>query len=310
MRILNQAVFAALVVVQLACGVEATDGADNKAKSELKGKVTVVTTPVLTVLGVTPTTISLQVCAPAGGTGLPAGFSVQYMDADLYNPLTGWPLYTVGDEFCKASFSGNANTSRFPLAAGACTTVEIGNLFDDEAGVSFSCQPDDLTCGNDYVFRAFGHATATLSRSAFTSNTTGTTTACVGPPAGCTLTQGYWKTHGPIPTGNNSNEWDVTSLTLGSVSYTDLELQSIFNTPAAGNGLIALAHQLMAAKLNVANGADDTAVAAAIADADALIGGLICPPVGSGSLSNGSTSALTGALASYNEGLTGPGHCE
>jgi hypothetical protein len=71
-----------------------------------------------------------------------------------------------------------------------------------------------------------------------------------------------------------------------------------------------LAHQLIAAKLNVANGADDTAVAAGIAAADALIGGLVVPPVGSGSLASSATSALTETLTSYNEGLIGPGHCD
>jgi len=49
-------------------------------------------------------------------------------------------------------------------------------------------------------------------------------------------------------------------------------------------------------------------VAQAIADADALIGSLVVPPVG-GSLPSSTTSALTEALAEYNEGVTGPGHC-
>jgi hypothetical protein len=125
------------------------------------------------------------------------------------------------------------------------------------------------------------------------------------------LTQGYWKTHGPTgcATGNNTNEWDVTSLTLGSVSYTDLELCSIMNTPASGNGLIALAHQLIAAKLNIANGSDPSAVASDVAAADSLIGGLVIPPVGSGSLAPSVTSGLITALTNYNEGETGPGHC-
>ena len=42
----------------------------------------------------------------------------------------------------------------------------------------------------------------------------------------CTLTQGYWKTHGPIPSGNNTNVWPVTALDLGTVNYVDLQLQS------------------------------------------------------------------------------------
>jgi hypothetical protein len=127
---------------------------------------------------------------------------------------------------------------------------------------------------------------------------------------GCTYTQGFWKTHGPVPVGNNDNEWPVTSLSLGTTNYTDLQLLSILNTPPQGNGLISLAHQLIAAKLNVANGADDTDIASTIAAADALVDGLVIPPVGSGSLSPSVTSGLTDALDDYNSGNTGPGHCE
>jgi hypothetical protein len=126
---------------------------------------------------------------------------------------------------------------------------------------------------------------------------------------GCTLTQGFWKTHGPIPKGKNSNEWDLNTITLGTVNYTQLQALSIFNTPVGGNGLISLAHQLMAAKLNIANGANGGSIAATIAAADALIDGLVVPPVGSGFLDPSTTSALTGALAAFNEGVTGPGHC-
>lgn len=122
----------------------------------------------------------------------------------------------------------------------------------------------------------------------------------------CTYTQGFWKTH-------YAASWPAAvvsgGLTLGSVSYTAAELESIFNTAPAGNGLIILAHQLIAAKLNIANGADGSAVAAAIAAADTLIGGLVVPPVGGGSLAPAATAALTTTLDNYNNGLTGPGHC-
>jgi hypothetical protein len=39
---------------------------------------------------------------------------------------------------------------------------------------------------------------------------------------GCTLTLGYWKTHGG--TGPQANAWPVNSLTLGSVTYTQAQL--------------------------------------------------------------------------------------
>jgi len=129
-------------------------------------------------------------------------------------------------------------------------------------------------------------------------------------PPGCTLTQGFWKTHGPSAKGNNSNEWDLTTITLGTVNYTQAQAQAIFNTPVAGNGLISLAHQLIAAKLNIANGANGSTIAATIAAADALIGSLVVPPVGDGFLDPSVTSALTTALDNFNSGVTGPGHCD
>ncbi|NVB78110.1 MAG: DUF4215 domain-containing protein [Kofleriaceae bacterium] len=118
---------------------------------------------------------------------------------------------------------------------------------------------------------------------------------------GCTLTQGYWKNH--------PDAWPVSSLTLGTHTYTQAELISILNTPVEGNALIQIAHQLIAAKLNIAAGASvDSATNAAIAAADALIGSLVCPPAGSDTLSG--HSDLTEALDDYNSGNTGPGHCD
>jgi len=283
------------------------------------GKKTKMDPPTVTCLSSTQVSITLHVCA--GVSGAPAGFSIQWMNQADYD-VFGWPTNSdcvladgtpdpsCAPSFCKASFSGNANLSRYNLAANACVDVNIGEFLFDE-GASTNC-PQALQCGTTYVFRAFAHANSSLNRSDFTANFTCSTLSCGNIGPGCTLTQGYWKTHGPVgcATGNNTNTWTVTSLTLGTVSYTDLELCSIFNAPASGNGLIALAHQLIAAKLNIANGADGSAIQASIDAADALIGGLVVPPVGAGSLPNSTTSPLTAALTSYNEGATGPGHCD
>jgi hypothetical protein len=260
--------------------------------------------PVVSCAGSTQASINLQVCAPGGA---PAGFTIQWMAAADY-AANGNAWYSSDDPAaCDASFSGNANLSRYNLSPGQCVTVNVGEfLFDN--GASTNCD-EALVCGTDYVFRSFAHATSSLNRSDFTANVTCATLPCEELPD-CTLTQGYWKTHGPVPTGNNSNEWPVTSLALGTFSYTDLELQAILDTPAAGNGLIVLAHQLIAAKLNIANGADGSAVANDIAAADALIGSLVIPPMGNGFLKPAMTSGLTTALTNYNEGATGPGHCE
>ena len=135
------------------------------------------------------------------------------------------------------------------------------------------------------------------------------------PTSHCTYTQGYWKNHGPTPRGNNSNEYPVTSLTLGANSYTDVQLELILRSAVKGNGLISLAHQLIAAKLNIANGSDPSTIQGTIAEADALIatlGSKKVPPIGNGYLSPASVSRLVDKLTKYNEGTLpgGPSHCE
>lgn len=128
---------------------------------------------------------------------------------------------------------------------------------------------------------------------------------CPAEPQGCTYTQGFWK--------NKKSVWPVENVTLGSVSYTKAEAVSILKTPVRGNGLVSLSYQLIAAKLNVANGASVPAnVATAITASDTLIGGLIAPPIGNGYLPTSATSGLSSTLDAYNNGLIpgGPPHCD
>ena len=290
-----------------ACGGGGTDVPAAPTESALRvgslgGPKPALDTPTIACASATQSSITIRFTAPASGA--PAGFSLQWMKkADFL--LYGWSPADA-TLLCAAGFSGNANLSRYDLAAGESVDVVVGDfLFDN--GASTDCMTP-LECGVAYVFRAFSHATSSYMRSADTATLEASTLPCTQVQA-CTYTQGYWKTHGPVPTGNNTNTWPVASLVLGSVSYTDLQLQSIFNTPAAGNGLLVLAHQLIATKLNIANGTDPTAIAATVAAADALIAGLVVPPVGKGKLAPSVTSSLTALLTSYNEGAIGPGHC-
>ena len=171
-------------------------------------------------------------------------------------------------------------------------------LYNNAQYATTSYGPVPLTPG-DYWFRVKATTTERRVQNSDWVVVPFTVTEC---SLGCTLSQGFWKNHG--------EDWPVSSLTLGSVSYTQSQLLTIFNTPVKGNGLIALAHQLIAAKLNIANGASASAISSTIAAADALIGSLVVPPSGAGFLDPAVTSALNDALTNYNEGLTGPGHCE
>ncbi len=129
---------------------------------------------------------------------------------------------------------------------------------------------------------------------------------------GCTYTLGYWKTHsdrGPAPYDNSwklvgALEEDTPFFNSGKTWY------QVFWTAPAGNKFYILAHQYMAAKINILNGASSTAaVDAAISGAESLFGGL---SAGSTTLNNAQkTQATTWAttLDNYNNGLIGPGHC-
>jgi hypothetical protein len=100
---------------------------------------------------------------------------------------------------------------------------------------------------------------------------------------------------------------------LGAVSYSEDQMLAILGEPVQGNGLLALADQLIAAKLNAATGATvPAAVANCVTGADSLIGNLVAPPIGTGYLAPNASSALGSCLDQYNNGLAegGPPHCD
>jgi len=111
---------------------------------------------------------------------------------------------------------------------------------------------------------------------------------------------GFWKTH--------PNLWPVTSLTLGSVTYTQAQLLSILNSPSGGDASLILAKQLIAALLNQANGSTPAPICAVLDDANSLLDGChlpchIMPPSAKGQamIADGAT------LEAYNEDLLSPG---
>ena len=124
----------------------------------------------------------------------------------------------------------------------------------------------------------------------------------------CTLTQGYWKNH--------PDAWPVTSLTLGGVSYTEAELITILQTSVSGDASLILAHQLIAAELNVAAGVTAGGdVSTAIADADAWLGanadadGRLPYAIAPSSTAGAAAVSLGATLDAFNEGRLGTSHC-
>lgn len=79
----------------------------------------------------------------------------------------------------------------------------------------------------------------------------------------CPKSHGYWKNH--------SSAWPVDSLELGSQTYSMSELLILLKAPTRGDASRILAKQLIAAKLNIANGSNPDPVAEVIESADELL---------------------------------------
>jgi N-acetylneuraminic acid mutarotase len=141
--------------------------------------------------------------------------------------------------------------------------------------------------------------TATATATA-TPTSTPAATPTPTPAAGCVQPQGYWKTHA---------HWPVNQLQLGNRVYGRQQLQSILTGNVGNNGLISLAREQIAAKLNIANGANGTCIGQKLARSDALIGNLVVPPVGDGFLTNRKVAGYVRGLKRYNEGQLCAPHC-
>jgi hypothetical protein len=150
-------------------------------------------------------------------------------------------------------------------------------------------------------------------------------------PEGCTLTQGYWKTHsnlGPAPYdeawGNIGDfDEDTAAEEEGESLFGFGTWYDVFWTAPKGNAWYSLAHQWMAAYLNWKNDASTPdEVDTALADGASLLamgpGAFVAPKGNAKTTPQGiATLALieqartaAGILASYNEGWIGPGHCD
>ncbi|NUS61225.1 MAG: hypothetical protein HOQ01_09785, partial [Lysobacter sp.] len=135
---------------------------------------------------------------------------------------------------------------------------------------------------------------------------------------GCTYTLGYWKTHviyaaKPQFAKKRDATWDLIdgAGTSNENAIFYLSGKSYINvmwTAPAGNAYYILAHQFIAAKLNVLDGASGAAIAAELAQAEALFN-QYGPTNNYWKNNKTAVTALAGKLGAYNEGSIGPGHC-
>jgi len=271
-------------------------------------------TPTITCVSSTPSSITLHICA--GPSGAPAGISIQWKLCSDFD-VNGWNSNTGG--YAAISLSGNCPTSNWDLGPNQCRdiTINANVVINENAGAcGASGNPYDLACNTCYVFRAFAHndpGAGGCNQSGFSGTVRCTTAPC--PTSGeCTLTWGYWKTHGPAgcnPPGK-ADLWPTHSLACGGLTLNGGEICDIFQTnPGAcskggtsnsgANAVIILEHQLLAAEFNVANGAISCAFATqAIADANALLDGFENACVGTSTPTGQQMVAVASTLESYN----------
>jgi len=222
----------------------------------------------------------------------------------------------------------------------ATPTITTDNCADVDD--TFSGGPQDT---NICASQTFEYVRAVLAPAGvctdFTVDNTATVTPSTDPPEsdnvsipvdvqcpeGCTLTLGYWKTHNLLFPGGAplDDTWDIIGgPSIGffttSASYPvvgpntpPFSWFTVFWTAPKGNAYYNLAHQYMAAKLNILNNASaPTAVTDAIAAAEALF--VAWTPAQIGALKGNDALRAqfitnAGILGSYNEGAIGPGHC-
>jgi hypothetical protein len=142
------------------------------------------------------------------------------------------------------------------------------------------------------------------------------------PGGGCSLTIGYWKNHAGfepqadmvtpllpqlLGTSGGAKTQNVTTAALAVQFLSFNGSNGVFD---ASNGINKLYAQLLGAKLDIANGADGSAVASTISAADAFLA--THDSTAWSGLSKADKNKVLGwmtTLDNYNNGLIGPGHC-
>jgi hypothetical protein len=261
--------------------------------------------------------VSFPYTLTAGDT-LNCSYSADLPDkTDRINTATATLQNTPGGT---TDFSGSAAVD-FDNAA--MTEIdECVSVSDDQAGtLGTVCANEsprtftyNLTVGpyNVCGTRTFVNvATFTTNDTGSTGNASHTVNVNVPCGTGCTLTQGYWKTHSIVGPAPYDNTW---ALLPGGLAQNTLFYSSgrtwyqVFWTPPAGNAYYNLAHQYMAARLNVLNGASvPSAVQTAMNSANTLFNSVSGTTLSAAQRRTAISLAAT--LDAYNNGVTGPGHC-
>lgn len=235
--------------------------------------------------------------AVRGGSGTaPWSFASATIEVETDECITaaddmGTPLNTADDralgQVCANALSGGQHT--FP---------------------SYKLDVRDLatSCGWNTITNTASFVTNDTPDSGSSQHVVTVNVSCV---VGCTLTQGYWKNHADPARKQFDATWNlIPGAANAPFMNSGRSWITVFNTPPAGNAFYNLAHQYMAARLNVLAGAQASpAVQAAIADATALFNSLPASGTTLTSAQTRTARTLSTTLDGYNNGLMGTPHC-
>ncbi len=203
-----------------------------------------------------------------------------------------------------------------------CNVLYDGpRTFEENATVSYTVAVanDDAECGSSFDLTNTATLTESDSGQIRSDSVTVTISTGVCPSSGCTYGVGFWKNRGVFgPQGDMIT--GLLPLWLGTASAgKSIEVNKtpdavyILSSEEHGpnsNGIVNLYAHLLAAKLNIANGADGTAIADTVEAADAFLASHDKDDWDT--LSNGDKDTVRDwkdNLESYNEGEIGPGVC-
>lgn len=222
--------------------------------------------------------------------------------------FSGATINKVND--CAAISDTNAKGPQGVVqCAGAIAAINYSTTFGKNAGADV-----ELACGDTAYTNTASFVTDDTSA---TGNASKTINFHVNCPLGCTLTQGYWKTHNTSFSGGASKHADATWASVGGPSTTfflsGMSWFQVFWNAPAGNAYFILADQYMAARLNQAKGTTvPPTVATAITHATSLFGTWTPAQVGALKGNNATRQdfiTTAGILGNYNEGNAGVPHC-
>ena len=134
---------------------------------------------------------------------------------------------------------------------------------------------------------------------------------------GCTLTQGYWKTHSSCKVKSNGkgpkrdDTWDKLANAEETIFFlSGQDYCEVFDTEPEESKYYILAHQYIAAQLNMLSGASGTSIANAFGGATDFLSMYTPNDVSNSQDLQAKAVELGAVLDDYNNGIIGPGHCD